>query len=302
MRKKKKKGRSCRCKFMFLFTGKPAILSSNGLLSSVSLCAYACPSFCVIAVLVTTMGESDWFQQWLHSFWPRLQAPGGRETVNKPQLAASPGVTQQPGRLLLFFFFSFSSPIWSQDSRRAKAQNRFYARQRSWSMCLCEHAERLTSKRLCKWCCGPRGSMAAPSPEPICSTSIWTLLSSRMPLVLAKFWRCCRNATRPVRIKKNCYNSSKRITFASTSEWQMLSPFFTEAVSILADVWPQSTFHRPDWQSPGCTSLVCLHVTVSRVCVSVCAQLQAALIRPIQRWWAVAVNDRTWLTVMVGVI
>lgn len=46
-----------------------------------------------------------WIQQWLHSLWPRLQAPVGRETVNKPQLAASLGVTQQPGCLIFFFFF-----------------------------------------------------------------------------------------------------------------------------------------------------------------------------------------------------
>lgn len=66
-------------------------------------------------------------------------------------------------------------------------------------VCVCECARKcvLTSRRLCKWCCGPMGPIAAPSPDPICSTSIWTLLSSRMPLVLAKFWRCCRNATRP---------------------------------------------------------------------------------------------------------
>lgn len=48
----------------------------------------------VIVVLVISTGESDAFQQWLHSFWPGLRAPGGRETVNKLELAASPGVTQ----------------------------------------------------------------------------------------------------------------------------------------------------------------------------------------------------------------
>lgn len=54
--------------------------------------------------------------------------------------------------------------------------------------CVCAFAAlALTSSRLCKWCCGPMGPMAAPSPDPICSTSIWTLLSSRMPLVLARF-------------------------------------------------------------------------------------------------------------------
>lgn len=73
----------------------------------------------------------------------------------------------------------------------------------------------LTSKRLCKWCCGPTGLMAAASPDPICSTSIWTLLSSRMPLVLARFWRCCRNATRPESRRKTNPTLSLNQTTAS---------------------------------------------------------------------------------------
>lgn len=97
----------------WFFAWKRKNLSSNGSLAvclcgCISVCV--CPSLCVISawaywVPVTTMGKSDWIQQWLHSLWPRLQAPGGWETVNKPQLAASPGVTQQPGCL---FFSSFS--------------------------------------------------------------------------------------------------------------------------------------------------------------------------------------------------
>lgn len=35
------------------------------------------------------------------------------------------------------------------------------------------------------------------SSDPICSYSNWTLFSSRIPLVRARFWRCCLNATIP---------------------------------------------------------------------------------------------------------
>lgn len=83
--------------------------------ASVLFCVNECLSLCVSAawaywVPVTTRVESDWLQQWLHSLWPRLQAPGSRaqgngETVNKPQLAASLGITQQPGCPDFFFFF-----------------------------------------------------------------------------------------------------------------------------------------------------------------------------------------------------
>lgn len=132
----------------------------------------------------------------LFSQGSRLQAPGGQETVNKPQLAASPGVTQQPGCVFFFFFF------WWHGVRtvdEAECDNRFWKRRNCVCVCVFvrDYAAGLTSRRLCKWCCGPKGSMVTPSPEPICSTSSWTLFSSRMPLVLAKFWRCCRNATRP---------------------------------------------------------------------------------------------------------
>lgn len=43
----------------------------------------------------------------------RLQAPGGQETVNKPQLAASPGVTQQPGCGFFFVVFVFFGDMGS---------------------------------------------------------------------------------------------------------------------------------------------------------------------------------------------
>lgn len=51
----------------------------------------------------------------------RLQAPGGWETVNKLQLAASPGVTQQPGCLYFFFFFFWTTR--GEDSKGTEAEN-----------------------------------------------------------------------------------------------------------------------------------------------------------------------------------
>lgn len=154
-----------------------------------------------------------WIQQWPHSLWPRLQAPVGRETVNKPQLAASLGVTQQP-ECLIFFFFLWRS--WGEGSWATVKSVTGFEWRAVWM---------LTSKRLCKWCCCPMGLMAAPSEDPICSTSIWTLLSSRMPLVLARFWRCCRNATRPESRRKITHttlsrNPDNNLHMSDTLFWQ----------------------------------------------------------------------------------
>lgn len=177
---------------------------------------------------------------------------------------------------------------------------------------LCDYAVGLTSRRLCKWCCGPRGPMAAPSPEPICSTSIWTLFSSRMPLVLAKFWRCCRNATRP-----ESTNNTKSVLILAADQQnnfslykRMSKPLSFQRVRFnphrrLQTGWLVAGFHRPYWQCDWMYVMrrCCVGVWQYRgLCVCVCVQQQVALIRPIQWWRAVAVNDRTWLTVMVGVI
>lgn len=70
----------------------------------------------------------------LFSQGSRLQAPGGQETVNKPQLAASPGVTQQPGCVFFFFFF------WWHGVRtvdEAECDNRFWKRRNCVCVCLC---------------------------------------------------------------------------------------------------------------------------------------------------------------------
>lgn len=158
----------------------------------------------------------------LFSQGSRLQAPGGQETVNKPQLAASPGVTQQPGWVFFFLFIYF---FWWHGVRtvdEAECDNRFWKRRNCVCVFVRDYAAGLTSRRLCKWCCGPKGSMVTPSPEPICSTSSWTLFSSRMPLVLAKFWRCCRNATRPESTDESPQN---RVSI-NLCAWSIESLFF----------------------------------------------------------------------------
>ena len=194
--------------FVFFFsTGNLLALPSNSPLAlwvSVLFCVYVCLFLCVIAawaywVPVTTMVKSDWHQQWLHSLWPRFQAPGPRGTGDSKQATVGCLLWGYTTACVPLFFLW---PIWGEDSRGDWGWERVWEeKDLEWvwvkGVCLCDHAVRLTSRRLCKWCCGPRGPMAAPSPEPICSTSIWTLFSSRMPLVLARFWRCCRNATRP---------------------------------------------------------------------------------------------------------
>lgn len=160
----------------------------------------------------------------LFSQGSRLQAPGGQETVNKPQLAASPGVTQQPGCVFFFFFLVTRG----QDSRWGWMWQQVLKEK---ELCVCvfvrDYAAGLTSRRLCKWCCGPKGSMVTPSPEPICSTSSWTLFSSRMPLVLAKFWRCCRNATRPESTDESPQN---RVSI-DLCTWSIESLFFFFLIS-----------------------------------------------------------------------
>ncbi len=47
--------------------------------------------------------------------------------------------------------------------------------------------------------CGLMVGLPPPPPSP---NTIWALFSSRKPLVLARFWRCCLNATKPVWFNK----------------------------------------------------------------------------------------------------
>lgn len=100
--------------FIFFLTRKPTDFSSNGCrLQCIYVCVLfcVCPSLCVIAAWpiecqsLLWVSLTDFNNGCIHfGLGSRLQAPGGRETVNKPQLAASPGVTQQPGCLLYIFF------------------------------------------------------------------------------------------------------------------------------------------------------------------------------------------------------
>lgn len=108
---------------------------------SVSMCVYhfvcyACPSLSVIeawaylhiVVTGTTMGKSDWLQQWLHSIWPRLQAPGLRGTGDSKQATVgclSWGYTTAWVSVVLFFFLS----TWGEDCSETEAQKGFGKRQ-----------------------------------------------------------------------------------------------------------------------------------------------------------------------------
>lgn len=48
------------------------------------------------------------------------------------------------------------------------------------------------------WSWGAADGRRGSSSDLICSYSSWTLFSSKIPLVRARFWRCCLNATIPV--------------------------------------------------------------------------------------------------------
>lgn len=215
----------------------------------------------------------------LFSQGSRLQAPGGQETVNKPQLAASPGVTQQPGCVFFFFFLVTRG----QDSRWGWMWQQVLKEK---ELCVCvfvrDYAAGLTSRRLCKWCCGPKGSMVTPSPEPICSTSSWTLFSSRMPLVLAKFWRCCRNATRPESTDESpqnrvsidlCTWSIESLFFFFFNFHNRKSKFRAFLRARLSSHWRKqagwlvSAFHSPY------EHCACMHVTSCGSCAFVYAHI-----------------------------
>lgn len=56
------------------------------------------------------------------------------------------------------------------------------------------------------------------SSDPICSYSNWTLFSSSIPLVLARFWRCCLNATIPGKeLSKTLVRKSVNLYLVSTA-------------------------------------------------------------------------------------
>lgn len=210
--KRKTKQEDLVCAHLGFVYGKETVLSSNSLCFVV--CAVVCISlyFAFIVVLVISMGESNSFQQWLHSFWPTLGALGGRETVNKPELAASPRVTQQPRSLCaIITFFMYNVKIRRVTGANLRTDLFLFFLIKKEKKSGLRPFRKLTSSRLCKWCCVPRRPETASSSEPIRSTSIWTLFSSKMPLVLARFWRCCRNATRPESRNQTEIKNDKRI-------------------------------------------------------------------------------------------
>lgn len=109
---KMKTARSCLLLLLILRSQKKATsLSLNWSPCCVSVCNILCARLCVRLQLGSIECQSllwlsltDSNNGCIHfGLGSRLQAPGRWETVNKPQLAASRGVTQQPGCLFYFF-------------------------------------------------------------------------------------------------------------------------------------------------------------------------------------------------------